>query len=80
MTNGTGNESANFDRDLCSIAEERLDTAVVSDAMDQIGVRNRAMREYLRPNARRHRVVRLDTDQMETIFQRNSLELLEIEV
>jgi 4-hydroxy-4-methyl-2-oxoglutarate aldolase len=38
-----------MNRDLCALAEERLYTAVVSDAMDQIGVRNQAMREYLRP-------------------------------
>ncbi len=37
------------DQDLCSLAEVSLYTAVVSDAMDHIGVRNQAMREYLRP-------------------------------
>src|SRR5215831_3783203 len=35
--------------DLCAFAEENLYTAVVSDALDQLGVRNQAMREYLRP-------------------------------
>ena len=35
--------------DLCAFAVENLYTAVVSDALDQLGVRNQAMREYLRP-------------------------------
>jgi len=35
--------------ELCEFAEKTLYTAVVSDALDQIGVRNQAMREYLRP-------------------------------
>ena len=35
--------------DLCAFAEENLYTAVVSDALDQLGIRNQAMREYLRP-------------------------------
>src|SRR5262245_51708611 len=34
---------------LCELAEQTLYTAVVSDALDQLGVRNQAMREYLRP-------------------------------
>src|ERR1700752_682488 len=38
-----------LDIDLCSYAETNLYTAVVSDALDQMGVRNQAMREYLRP-------------------------------
>ena len=38
-----------WDLELCRFAEQQLYTAVVSDAMDQIGVRNQAMREYLRP-------------------------------
>src|ERR1700677_2429849 len=42
-------EQTKMNQDLCALAEERLYTAVVSDAMDQIGVRNQAMREYLRP-------------------------------
>lgn len=37
------------DLDLCTLTEEKLYTAVVSDALDQIGVRSQAMREYLRP-------------------------------
>ncbi len=36
-------------QDLCAFAEQNLYTAVVSDALDQLGVRNQAMREYLRP-------------------------------
>jgi 4-hydroxy-4-methyl-2-oxoglutarate aldolase len=35
--------------ELSVFAEERLYTAVVSDSLDQIGIRNQAMREYLRP-------------------------------
>lgn len=42
-------EQTKMNQDLFALAEERLYTAVVSDAMDQIGVRNQAMREYLRP-------------------------------
>ncbi len=36
-------------QELCNLTIEKLYTAVVADAMDQIGVRNQAMREYLRP-------------------------------
>lgn len=36
------------DHDLSGVAE-KLYTAVVADALDQIGIRNQAMREYLRP-------------------------------
>lgn len=35
--------------ELCEFAEKHLYTAVVSDSLDQLGVRNQAMREYLRP-------------------------------
>jgi 4-hydroxy-4-methyl-2-oxoglutarate aldolase len=35
--------------ELCEFAESRLYTAVVSDSLDQLGVRGQAMREYLRP-------------------------------
>jgi regulator of RNase E activity RraA len=38
-----------WDVELCDFAEQQLYTAVVSDAMDQLGIRNQAMREYLRP-------------------------------
>lgn len=34
---------------LCEFVERNLYTAVVSDSLDQMGVRNQAMREYLRP-------------------------------
>jgi 4-hydroxy-4-methyl-2-oxoglutarate aldolase len=37
------------DIDLCVLAEENLYTAVVSDSLDQLGIRHQAMREYLRP-------------------------------
>ena len=39
----------NHDVDLCCFVEQNLYTAVVSDALDQLGVRQQAMREYLRP-------------------------------
>lgn len=35
--------------ELCEFAERHLYTAVVSDSLDQMGVRSQAMREYLRP-------------------------------
>src|ERR1044071_8726214 len=35
--------------ELCEFAEQSLYTAVVSDSLDEIGVRHQAMREYLRP-------------------------------
>lgn len=38
-----------WDIELCLFAEQNLYTAVVSDSLDQLGVRNQAMREYLRP-------------------------------
>jgi regulator of RNase E activity RraA len=44
-TSATGSH----DLTLCTFAEENLYTAVVSDSLDQLGVRNQAMREYLRP-------------------------------
>jgi len=38
-----------WDIAACEFAETRLYTAVVSDSLDQLGVRQQAMREYLRP-------------------------------
>ena len=38
-----------WDIALCRYAEDNLYTAVVSDSLDQLGVRHQAMREYLRP-------------------------------
>ncbi len=35
--------------ELAEMAERELYTAVVSDALDQLGVRHQAMREYMRP-------------------------------
>ncbi len=35
--------------ELCEFVEKNLYTAVVSDSLDQLGARNQAMREYLRP-------------------------------
>lgn len=37
------------DLSLCEFVEKNLYTAVVSDALDQLGFRNQVMREYLRP-------------------------------
>jgi 4-hydroxy-4-methyl-2-oxoglutarate aldolase len=37
------------DVNVCLFAEENLYTAVLSDALDQLGIRQQAMREYLRP-------------------------------
>src|SRR5215831_11862521 len=45
MQSSNGTESLS----LCEFAEKHLYTAVVSDSMDQLGYRNQAMREYLRP-------------------------------
>ena len=42
-------ELQRWDQDLCTLVEHKLYTAVVSDAMDQMGIRGQAMREYLRP-------------------------------
>ena len=36
-------------QEISEFAEARLYTAVVSDSLDQIGIRSQAMREYLRP-------------------------------
>lgn len=38
-----------WDLSLCEFAEKNLYTAVVSDSLDQLGMRHQAMREYLRP-------------------------------
>ncbi len=38
-----------WDIALCEFLEQNLYTAVVSDSLDQLGVRQQAMREYLRP-------------------------------
>src|SRR2546421_10200657 len=42
-------DAAPNDLEFCSFVEQNLYTAVVSDALDQMGVRHQAMREYLRP-------------------------------
>lgn len=41
--------AAPWDLSLCLFAEQNLYTAVVSDSLDQLGIRNQAMREYVRP-------------------------------
>jgi 4-hydroxy-4-methyl-2-oxoglutarate aldolase len=41
--------SVEHDLALCEFVEKNLYTAVVSDALDQLGARNQAMREYIRP-------------------------------
>lgn len=38
-----------WDLEACRFAEQNLYTAVVSDSLDQLGIRHQAMREYLRP-------------------------------
>lgn len=43
------NGQPNWDIALCEFVEKTLYTAVVSDSLDQLGVRHQAMREYLRP-------------------------------
>jgi regulator of RNase E activity RraA len=40
---------ANWDIAACEFAEKNLYTAVVSDSLDQLGIRHQAMRESLRP-------------------------------
>jgi hypothetical protein len=45
----TASPDGGLNADLCAFAEQNLYTAVVSDALDQLGVRHQAMREYLRP-------------------------------
>jgi 4-hydroxy-4-methyl-2-oxoglutarate aldolase len=45
----TASHNDEHDLDLCVSTEQNLYTAVVSDSLDQLGVRNQAMREYLRP-------------------------------
>jgi 4-hydroxy-4-methyl-2-oxoglutarate aldolase len=40
---------ASWDQEICERVETKLYTAVVSDALDSLGIRNQAMREYLRP-------------------------------
>ncbi len=49
LVNGTELRSPQHDLAVCEFAEKNLYTAVVSDSLDQLGVRNQAMREYLRP-------------------------------
>jgi regulator of RNase E activity RraA len=49
QSSGTELLSQPHDLALCEFAEKNLYTAVVSDSMDQLGVRHQAMREYLRP-------------------------------
>jgi 4-hydroxy-4-methyl-2-oxoglutarate aldolase len=43
------NAIAELGKGLRKLVKEELYTAVVADALDQIGIRNQAMREYLRP-------------------------------
>jgi len=40
---------ARWDEELCEFVEKNLYTAVVSDSLDQLGIRHQAMSEYLRP-------------------------------
>src|SRR4051812_11156455 len=48
-SNSTESRSQQRDLAMCDFAEKNLYTAVVSDSLDQLGVRHQAMREYLRP-------------------------------
>ena len=48
-TGSHNNATPEHDVELCAFAEQNLYTAVVSDSLDQLGVRHQAMREYLRP-------------------------------
>src|SRR5262249_19621184 len=43
------NQPGKWDIAVCEFVEQNLYTAVVSDSLDQLGVRQQAMREYLRP-------------------------------
>lgn len=43
------NGQPTWDIAICQFVEQNLYTAVVSDSLDQLGVRHQAMREYLRP-------------------------------
>jgi 4-hydroxy-4-methyl-2-oxoglutarate aldolase len=45
----SGDGLGKLDQDLSELAKQKLYTAVVADALDQIGIPNQAMREYLRP-------------------------------
>lgn len=49
LSSATESPSEPHDLALCEYVEKNLYTAVVSDALDQLGVRHQAMREYLRP-------------------------------
>jgi 4-hydroxy-4-methyl-2-oxoglutarate aldolase len=52
VTNAKPMEAPNGNRgglEYCLFAEQSLYTAVVSDSLDQIGIRNQAMRETIRP-------------------------------
>src|SRR5262245_37616703 len=52
MQSSSATDSRNegkWDIELCEFAEKHLYTAVVSDSIDQLGVRGQAMREFLRP-------------------------------
>jgi 4-hydroxy-4-methyl-2-oxoglutarate aldolase len=46
---GLPSAATQWDIAACEFAEQNLYTAVVSDSLDQLGVRGQAMREYLRP-------------------------------
>src|SRR5687768_18590575 len=48
-TESPSGKEPKWDIELCEFAEKNLYTAVVSDSLDQLGVRGQAMREYLRP-------------------------------
>ncbi len=45
----SNNAKSGWDQELCEFVEKNLYTAVVSDSLDQLGIRHQAMSEYLRP-------------------------------
>lgn len=53
-SNSTG--SPKWDIAICEYAEQHLYAAVISDSLDQLGVRGQAMREWLRPMHGKHTV------------------------
>ena len=50
LTNtGSPEAQPRWDIEICEFVEKNLYTGVVSDSLDQLGIRHQAMREYLRP-------------------------------
>jgi 4-hydroxy-4-methyl-2-oxoglutarate aldolase len=49
IDSSSSSAQTSWDQEICELVEAKLYTAVVSDALDSLGIRNQAMREYLRP-------------------------------